>query len=41
MATSKIDLELIDSVIREVAKESTVADLWAKLESMYMRKSLC
>ena len=46
--TSKIDnkarsiiiLSLGDAVIREVAKEKTVAGLWAKLESIYMTKSL-
>ena len=35
-----IILSLADSVIREVAKEPTVVDLWAKLESIYMKKSL-
>ena len=29
-----------DSVIREVARERTVVDLWAKLERVYMTKSL-
>lgn len=33
-------LSLKDLVIREVAKEKTVAGLWAKLESLYMTKSL-
>ncbi|KAH9646574.1 hypothetical protein KPL70_024912 [Citrus sinensis] len=35
-----IILSLADSVIRELAKEPNVADLWAKLESIYMKKSL-
>ncbi|KAH9694912.1 Integrase catalytic domain-containing protein [Citrus sinensis] len=39
-AKGTIILSLADSVIREVAKEPTVADLWAKLESIYMKKSL-
>ena len=39
-ARGTIILSLADSVIREVAKEPTVADLWAKLESIYMKKSL-
>ncbi|KAH9736687.1 Integrase catalytic domain-containing protein [Citrus sinensis] len=39
-ARSTIILSLGDSVIREVAKEKTVADLWAKLETIYMTKSL-
>ncbi|KAH9647652.1 hypothetical protein KPL70_025267 [Citrus sinensis] len=39
-ARSTIILSLGDSVIREVAKEKTVADLWAKLEKIYMTKSL-
>ena len=39
-ARSAIILSLGDSVIREVAKEKTVAGLWAKLESLYMTKSL-
>ncbi|KAH9648352.1 hypothetical protein KPL70_025549 [Citrus sinensis] len=37
---STIILSLGDSVIREVAKEKTVTDLWAKLEKIYMTKSL-
>ena len=37
---STIILSLGDSVIREVAKEKTVAGLWAKLENLYMTKSL-
>ncbi|KAH9743535.1 hypothetical protein KPL70_003339 [Citrus sinensis] len=40
MARSTIILSFGDSVIREVAKEKTVADLWAKLETIYMTKSL-
>lgn len=39
-ARSTIILSLGDSVIREVAKEKTVAGLWAKLENLYMTKSL-
>ncbi|KAH9660266.1 hypothetical protein KPL70_024153 [Citrus sinensis] len=39
-ARSAIILSLGDSVIREVAKEKTVAGLWTKLESLYMTKSL-
>ncbi|KAH9754884.1 Integrase catalytic domain-containing protein [Citrus sinensis] len=39
-ARSTIILSLSDSVIREVAKEKTVAELWAKLENLYMTKSL-
>ncbi|KAH9650187.1 hypothetical protein KPL70_026271 [Citrus sinensis] len=39
-ARSTIILSLSDSVIREVAKERTVAELWTKLENMYMTKSL-
>ena len=39
-AKSTIILSLGDSVIREVAKEKIVADLWAKLENVYMAKSL-
>lgn len=29
-----------DRVLREVSKEETAADIWAKLESLYMAKSL-
>ncbi|KAH9782240.1 hypothetical protein KPL71_008811 [Citrus sinensis] len=39
-ARSTIILSLGDSVIREVVKEKTVAGLWAKLEQLYMTKSL-
>ncbi|KAH9706111.1 hypothetical protein KPL70_012113 [Citrus sinensis] len=39
-ARSTIILSLGDSVIREVAKERTVAGLWTKLENLYMTKSL-
>ena len=39
-ARSTIILSLGDSVIREVVKEKTVAGLWAKLENLYMTKSL-
>ena len=38
-ARSTIILSLGDSVIREVAKEKTVVDLWAKLEKIYMTVS--
>ena len=37
---STIILSLGDSVVREVAKEKIVADLWAKLEKIYLTKSL-
>ena len=33
-------MSLGDSVIREVARERTVVDLWAKLERVYITKSL-
>ena len=39
-ARSTIILNFGDSVIREVAKEKTIAELWAKLEQLYMTKSL-
>ena len=39
-ARSTVILSLSDSVIREVAKERTVAELWAKLKNLYMTKSL-
>ncbi|KAH9803501.1 hypothetical protein KPL71_001790 [Citrus sinensis] len=39
-ARSTIIFSLGDSVIREVAKERTVAGLWTKLENLYMTKSL-
>ncbi|KAH9678577.1 hypothetical protein KPL71_025773 [Citrus sinensis] len=39
-ARSTIILSLGDYVIREVANEKTVADLWAKLETIFMTKSL-
>ncbi|KAH9703748.1 Integrase catalytic domain-containing protein [Citrus sinensis] len=39
-ARSTINLSLGDSVIREVARERTVVDLWAKLERVYITKSL-
>ena len=39
-ARGTIILSLADSVIREVAKEPTVAELWAKLESIYIKKAL-
>lgn len=39
-AKHTIILSLSDSVIREVVKEKIVAELWAKLESLHMTKSL-
>ncbi|KAH9649116.1 hypothetical protein KPL70_025868 [Citrus sinensis] len=39
-ARGMIILSLADSVIREVAKKPAIAGLWAKLESIYMKKSL-
>ena len=39
-ARSTIIMSLSDFIIREVAKEKTVAGLWAKLENLYMAKSL-
>lgn len=39
-ARSTIISSLSDSFIKEVAKEITVAELWAKLENLYMTKSL-
>ena len=39
-ARSKIILSLGDSVIRKVAKEKMTVDLWAKMEIIYMTKSL-
>lgn len=39
-ARSVIVLCLGDKVLREVAKEATAASMWAKLESLYMTKSL-
>ncbi|KAH9647724.1 Integrase catalytic domain-containing protein [Citrus sinensis] len=39
-ARTTIILSLGDSMIREVAREKTVVDLWAKLERVYMTKSL-
>jgi len=37
---SSIQLSLSKEVLREVANESTIAELWLKLESLYMTKSL-
>ncbi|WVZ00077.1 hypothetical protein V8G54_026146 [Vigna mungo] len=37
---SAIILCLGDKVLREVAKEKTAAEIWAKLESLYMTRSL-
>lgn len=39
-AKGTIILSLADLMIREVAKKPTVADLWAKLESIYMKSLL-
>ena len=39
-ARSAIILCLGDKTLREVAKERTAAGMWAKLESLYMTKSL-
>ncbi|KAL1535775.1 Retrovirus-related Pol polyprotein from transposon TNT 1-94 [Salvia divinorum] len=39
-AYSTLILNLTDRVLREVSKEETAAGVWAKLESLYMTKSL-
>ncbi|MCI43644.1 cytochrome P450, partial [Trifolium medium] len=39
-AVSAIILCLGDKVLREVAKKTNVAAMWAKLESLYMTKSV-
>ncbi|KAK2409141.1 alpha carbonic anhydrase [Trifolium repens] len=39
-AVSCITLCLRDKVLREVARETNVAGMWAKLESLYMTKSM-
>ncbi|KAH9657805.1 hypothetical protein KPL70_023225 [Citrus sinensis] len=39
-AHSMIILHLSDEVLREVSKERTASGLWAKLEEMFMKKSL-
>ncbi|MCI87975.1 cytochrome P450, partial [Trifolium medium] len=39
-AISAIILCLGDKVLREVAKETNVAALWVKLDSLYMTKSV-
>ena len=39
-AYSTLILSLSDRVLREVSKEETAAGVWAKLESLYMTKSL-
>ncbi|KAH9669205.1 hypothetical protein KPL70_021692 [Citrus sinensis] len=39
-ARSTIIMSLQDLVIREVAKEKTIAGLWGKFENLYMTKSL-
>ena len=40
IAHSAIILSLSDTVLREVAKAKSVVELWLKLESLYMTKSL-
>ena len=39
-ALSDIILCLADKVLREVAKEKSAASMWAKLDKLYMTKSL-
>ena len=39
-AHSAIILSLGDKVLREVSKEESAAGVWAKLENLYMTKSL-
>jgi hypothetical protein len=39
-AHNVILLSLLDGVLREVVDEETIAGLWKKLESLYMKKSL-
>lgn len=39
-ARNTIILSIVDSVIKEVAKEPIVVDLLAKLDSIHMKKSL-
>ena len=39
-AHSAIILSLGDKVLREVAKEKSAADVWSKLENLYMTKSI-
>ena len=39
-AKSAIVLGLGDKVLRDVTREATAASMWAKLESLYMTKSL-
>jgi hypothetical protein len=39
-AHSIILLSLLDGVLREVVNEKTIAGLWKKLESLYMKKPL-
>ena len=39
-AHSTIILHLSDEVLREVAKEKTASGLWAKLEELFLKKSL-
>ena len=39
-ARNTIILHLSDEVLREVSKERTVSGLWAKLEEMFLKKSL-
>jgi len=39
-ALSSIQLSLSKEFLREIANETTTAELWLKLESLYMTKSL-
>ena len=39
-AHNTIILHLSDEVLREVAKERTASSLWAKLEELFLKKSL-
>ena len=39
-ALSKIYLSLSNEVLRKVAKQTAVADLWLKLDSLYITKSM-
>ena len=38
LAYSTIILNLVDNVLRKVEKEYTAANIWLKLESLYMTK---
>ena len=39
-AHNAIILSLRDKVLRKVSKEKTAAEIWSKLEGLYMTKSL-